>query len=153
MTKNIRKYEYRRYLPHLQPDCRFIAVTFATRLRWTLPENCRDLVLKHIQHEHHRRATVHAAVVMPDHVHILMTPLRDTSTQSYTLAEILHGIKSASAHSVNKSLERTGRVWEEEYFDHALRANETIDATIDYIRMNPVRAGLVKSPAENRRTW
>ena len=153
MTKNSRKYDYRRYLPHLQPDYRFLSVTFSTRLRWILPEDCRSLVLKHVKYEHHKRATVHAAVVMPDHVHILMTPLRDETTQSFTLAEILHGIKSTSAHSINKLLSRSGRVREEEYFDHALRANETIDATIDYIRMNPVQAGLVNNPEEYRWTW
>jgi REP element-mobilizing transposase RayT len=59
---------------------------------------------------------------MPDHVHLLLTPLRDLDGNLYSLIEILQGIKSASAHSLNRSLGRSGPVWQEESFDHVLRS-------------------------------
>jgi REP element-mobilizing transposase RayT len=47
---------------------------------------------------------MHGAVVMPDHVHLVFTPLRDPSPARYGMAEIMNGIKGASAHSVNRML-------------------------------------------------
>jgi hypothetical protein len=61
----------------------------------------------------------------------------------YSLAEIMNGIKGASAHKINKALGRTGKVWQAESFDHVLRSSENLDAKIAYLVENPVRAGLV----------
>jgi len=38
-----------------------------------------------------------------------------------------------------------GRIWEEGFFDHVLRSNESYSQKWNYVRKNPVRAGLVKS--------
>jgi hypothetical protein len=45
--------------------------------------------------------------------HLLLTPLRDAEGNLYSLIEILQGIKSASAHSLNRVLGREGPVWQE----------------------------------------
>ena len=85
------KYRYRRRLPHLQKADAALFVTFCTGGRMILPERARDLVLEHCLREagilamagegarptRAARIRLHAVVVMPDHVHLLLTPLRD----------------------------------------------------------------------------
>lgn len=69
---------------------------------------------------------MHAVVVMTDHVHLVVTPLRDTLGVTFGLAEIIGGIKRWSARSVNNALGRRGSVWQEEYFDRMLRSDEDV---------------------------
>jgi hypothetical protein len=61
--------------------------------------------------------------------------------------------KGASAHSVNRMLQRSGPVWQEESFDHVLRSNESFEENLEYIRQNPVRRGLVIRPEDYRWLW
>ena len=42
----------------------------------------------------------------------------------------------------------SGRVWQEEFFDHVLRSSESYGQKWDYVKENPVRAGLVKNSGE-----
>jgi len=90
---------------------------------------------------------------MPEHVHLLMTPLRDPQGSMFCLSEILRGIKGASARSVNQLLGGSGPLWQEESFDHVPRSEESLQQMIEYIRQNPVRRGLVKTPEEYRWLW
>lgn len=89
---------------------------------------------------------------MPDHVHLILTPLADANG-SYSIPQIMHAIKSESAHRINKALQRHGKVWQDESFDHVLRGDESLASRTAYILKNPVRAGLVKSAAEYRWLW
>ena len=66
---------YRRNLPHLQRDFKLHFVTFVTKNRWNLPEQARDIVLASARHDDTLHYDLHAAVVMPDHVHLILTPL------------------------------------------------------------------------------
>lgn len=85
------------------------------------------------------------AVVMPDHVHLILTPLvDDEAMEVYSLAKIMDAIKGASAHKINKALQRKGHFWQPESFDHVLRSSESLDAKTDYLLENPVRCGLVR---------
>jgi REP element-mobilizing transposase RayT len=118
-----------------------------------LPPAARTLVLQSCIREHLHRIKLYAAVIMPDHVHLLLGPLRDEETRFYHLAVILQAIKGASAHAVNKLLKRQGPVWQEEYFDHVVRSDESLLAKIEYIRQNPVRKGLVHVPEEYEWLW
>ncbi len=140
---NLWKPNYRRDLPHLQATGRPIFVTFRTSKGFVLPESVRARVLAHCRHDDGQKIILHAAVVMPDHVHLIFTALRDAHGNTYGLAEIMNGIKGASAHGVNKALGRHGQVWQDESFDHILRSHESLGDTIHYIRENPVRKGLV----------
>ena len=96
--------EYRRHLPHLQMEDKPLFVTFATHKRWVLPASIRQVVLRHCLYDHGVKLQVHGIVVMPDHVHMIFTPLQDDEGNPFSLAEIMSGIKGASAHSVNKPL-------------------------------------------------
>ena len=80
-----RRYEYRRKLPHYQPAGRSLFITFRKNTRAPFSPDCRDTVLQHCLHDHGRRYLLHAAVVMPEHVHLLLTPLRDEKGWPYGL--------------------------------------------------------------------
>ncbi len=94
-----------------------------------------------------------AAVVMPDHVHLLLRALRDKRGWPIPLVEIMQSLKSATAHRINKLLSRSGPVWQEESLDHVLRSDESLDEKREYIRQNPVKAGLVRKPEDYRWLW
>jgi REP element-mobilizing transposase RayT len=148
----LRKYEYRRTLPHYHKHNKAIFGTFATYHRWHLPDAARHIVVDACLHIDGTNCTVHGLVVMPDHVHLVFTPLADDDGP-ISLPEIFQKVKSESAHRINRLLGRKGRVWQDESFDHVLRRDEGIDAKLDYIRLNPVRAALVKQPGEYKWMW
>ena len=50
---------------------------------------------------------------MPDHVHLVLAPLYEADS-AYCIAEIMQGIKSSSAHQINRLLTRVGQVWQRE---------------------------------------
>jgi REP element-mobilizing transposase RayT len=145
---------YRRNLPHLQRDNKPHFITFVTKFRWTLPDNAREITLSSCLHDDQLKYALHVAVVMPDHVHVILTPLIDESRREVvSLIQIMGAIKGASAHLINKQLGRDGAVWQEESFDHVLRSSESLDAKIDYILQNPVRKGLVDDWRNYRWLW
>jgi len=128
-------------------------MTFCTNKHWILPEHIRTTVLKHCLHDHGVKLQMHGLVVMPDHVHLVFTPLRDQDGQPFGLAEIMSGIKGASVHSVNKDLLRRGRVWQDESFDHILRSDEKVREKVEYICQNPVHKGLVAHEGDYPWLW
>jgi len=85
-----------------------------------------------IRHFDGLRYTLHAFVVMPNHVHVLFTPVPGVA-----IAKILHSWKSFSAKAVNAALGRTGTVWKKESWDRFIRNRRHFDRTLDYIRANP----------------
>jgi REP element-mobilizing transposase RayT len=136
----------RRQLPHLQVDDKPHFVTFCTDRRWILPESARSVVLECCFYDIGKKFDLKAAVVMPDHVHLIFMPLIDYQAMEVcSLAKIMDAIKGASAHKINKALNRKGRVWQPESFDHVLRCSGNLDAKIQYLLENPVRRGLVRN--------
>jgi REP element-mobilizing transposase RayT len=149
----LRRYDYRgRYLPHIQKDNKALFITFTTHLRWHLPELARDLAMEACAHVHDKTCILHAAVIMPDHVHLILTPLADKNGP-FSIPEIMHAIKSESAHRINNALDRKGKVWQDESFDHVLRGDESLSSKMEYVLDNPVRAGLVKIVDGYRWLW
>jgi len=143
---------YRRNLPHINNRKTFF-ITFSTHNRWILPKSVRDSAITHALHDNGTKIHLHSIVVMPDHVHMILTTLCDVNGNAFGLAEIMSGIKSCSAHSINKKLKRKETVWQDESFDHILRSNEKLVEKIEYICNNPVRKGLVKKPNDYPWLW
>src|SRR5258705_8740226 len=81
-------------------------------------------------------------VIMPDHVHLFVRGGR-----SFRLGQWIGALKQALAKSATLSRAK-GQIWEEGFFDHVLRSNESYSQKWNYVRENPVRAGLVKSSAD-----
>ena len=78
-------------------------------------------------------------MVMPDHIHAVIQ-LR--SKQS--LSRLMQSFKSFTAKKINARLRRSGAVWQETYYEHGIRRNESLNEIIRYCYENPVRKGLVK---------
>ena len=78
--------------------------------------------------------------VMPNHVHVVVTPLAP-----HTLPEILHSWKSFTSNQINRKLGLSGTLWERESFDHVIRSSEEWERLVSYTEENPVAAGLCNS--------
>lgn len=93
-------------------------------------------------HSHNQSYELLAWCVMPNHVHMLVhlwqTPL----------CKILQSWKSYSAAQINKSLRRSGALWEPDYWDTFMRDEEQERTAIRYIENNPVQAKLCRVAAE-----
>ncbi len=76
-------------------------------------------------------------VVMPNHVHVLVKPLKN-----YNLTDILHSWKSYTANQINKYAGGKGQLWMHESYDHIVRNREAFEAIRNYIRQNPAKAGI-----------
>jgi REP element-mobilizing transposase RayT len=149
-----RMYEYRRMLPHYQKAHRVVFITFCKNFRGeAVPPQARDVVLQCCLKGNGRYFHLQGVVVMPDHVHMLLTPLCDEDGWRYGLPAILKSLKGASARAVNKILHTSGPVWQEESLDHVLRSQESLQGKLEYIRQNPVRSGLVQKPEDYRWLW
>ena len=145
---------YRRNLPHLQKDFTPHFITFVTKFRWILPPCARDIVLSSCRHDHRSKYELYVAIVMPDHAHLILTPLIDEKRHMiFSLIEIMPAIKGSSAHMINRQFARTGPVWQEESFDHVVRSSEGLDTKIEYVLQNPVRRGLVNDWRKYQWIW
>ena len=114
----------------------------------------RDIVLESCIHGHETKFNLYVAIIMPDHAHLILTPLTDIKNQRiYPLHEVMRAMKSYSARRINERLGGSGRIWQQESFDHVLRSSESLDAKIAYVLANPVRAGLVSVPEEYPWVW
>jgi REP element-mobilizing transposase RayT len=96
--------------------------------------------LLHFQGE---RYELSAWCVMPNHVHVVVTPY-----SGFTLPAILHSWKSYTAHEINGVLSKVGKIWEEESFDHLIRNEKAFGRFVDYVQNNPVAAGLCSNPED-----
>jgi REP element-mobilizing transposase RayT len=145
-TASFRRYEYRRRLPRYQRDERPLSVTLRASCRFTLSSEARTLVLQHCVHDNGKIIHLHAVAVMPDHVHLLLTALRDADGWTLVLTEILRAIKGSSARSVNKLASPGWTVVARRILRSRAAGNETLRETIEHIRQNPARRGLVDKP-------
>ena len=91
----------------------------------------RSAVENAITHFDGVRYCIYAYVVMPNHVHVCFMPLN-----GFRISQILHTWKSYSANSVNQVLNRTGKVWQKEYFDRYIRDESHFERVVRYIRRN-----------------
>jgi putative DNA methylase len=86
-----------------------------------------------------------AWVIMPNHVHFLAKPLKKEH-----LPNILHTIKSYTAHEINKILNRKAQFRQHESFDRYIRNEEHFVNVVGYIENNPVKAGLCQAARDWR---
>jgi putative transposase len=84
-----------------------------------------------------------AFCILPNHVHLVFTPLEKPESGYYSLTEILHSLKRNSAKQANLSLGRTGSFWQAESYDHVVRDEAELERILRYVVHNPVKAGLV----------
>jgi len=102
------------------------------------------MVVDAIHFREQRDYQLHSYVVMPNHVHLLITPARE-------VCKVMQSLKRFTAREGNKILGLTGKpFWQDESFDRLVRDSKEFEKITDYIEMNPVTAGLAGSPEEFR---
>ncbi len=127
------------------PGARYF-VTFCTAERrpWLAQPPARDLALTTLRSLHTSGdARIHAATIMPDHVHLLFT-----LGHRLTLPQVIGSWKS----TLRKNLplpDVPQPLWQANYFEHRLRNDESAERYAWYLFMNPYLAGLISTD----RTW
>jgi len=80
---------------------------------------------------------IHEYVVMPDHIHLLLTPREGSS-----IARAMQLIKGGFSHELHQSESKLNAVWQQRYQERRVRDLNEYASFARYIRENPVRKGL-----------
>ena len=140
----------RRNLPHFEDEGATYFIRFS--LKNTVLINLADpaiaqIIIKALKHFANVRYLLYDYTVMPDHVHVILKPLRfDDSVEP--LARIMQSIKGWTARQINLVLCRRGALWQDESYDHVIRDQDDYQEKARYIWGNPVAAGLVEDPQQ-----
>ena len=94
-----------------------------------------------LQYRLQRKYLLHEFVVMPNHFHLLITPI-------VALERALQFIKGGFSYRARKELGFAGEIWQPSYYDRRVRDVEELVSFRHYIRQNPVKRGLTKNAAE-----
>jgi putative transposase len=84
---------------------------------------------------------LHEFVLMPDHFHLLVTPL-------VALEHAIQLIKGGFSFRVRKELGSNAEIWQRGFADHRIRNTEDYDLHLHYVQLNPVKKHLCNEPAE-----
>jgi len=90
-----------------------------------------------------RKFQLHDFVVMPDHVHLLMTVHSEM-----TIEKAMQLIKGGFSYRLKKEFGYLGEVWQRGFSEVRIDNRQTFLRHREYISENPVKAGLAKSPEE-----
>ncbi|MFZ0136786.1 MAG: transposase [Candidatus Sulfotelmatobacter sp.] len=123
-------------------------VTFSTwkRRRLFVVESYARLFLKTLYgYRRQGRFELHAFVVMPEHLHLLLTPAPDA-----TLERTIQLIKGGYSHALGVELGRKSEVWQRGFTDHRIRDATDFDVHRNYVHDNPVKRGIVSEASDYR---
>jgi putative transposase len=111
------------------------SVTAQRRVLFQCAATAELLVDVFLRYREQGKYLLHEFVVMPDHFHALITPVAEIS-----LERAVQYIKGGFSFRLKSSLP----VWQASFTNHRIRDYEDFERHREYIRMNPVRAGLVQ---------
>jgi putative transposase len=118
----------------------FLTLVTAQRRRIFQVTSIADLMLDHLQNQRGKgRFELYAFVIMPDHLHMLLTPACDVS-----LEKAVQLIKGGFSFLLKSKLD----VWERGYNEVQVKSPEQFETFHTYIEGNPVRARLVPAAGE-----
>jgi putative transposase len=86
---------------------------------------------------------IHAYVLMTNHVHMLVTPMREQG-----IAEMMQALGRCYVYYINQTYRRTGTLWEGRYKASLIDSEAYLFTCMRYIELNPVRAEMVIHPGE-----
>tara|TARA_R110002096_G_scaffold54517_20_gene140680 strand:- start:13063 stop:13752 length:690 start_codon:yes stop_codon:yes gene_type:complete len=106
---------------------------------------CSQIVLSGWEYFDSERYDLHDIVVMPNHVHLTLTPY-----PNHDLEKILHSRKGQASRDINRLLGRQGKLWQKHSYDHLVRDGNEATAISDYIAQNPKWANLREGEFQHR---
>jgi len=104
---------------------------------WMMRADVAELVQNALFHFEGERYDLFAWCVMPNHVHVVVRPRPE-----HALELILHSWKSFTSKEIAKMVNRTGTLWQVEYYDHLIRDEDDLIHAMEYVLNNPRAAGL-----------
>ncbi|HEY4357429.1 MAG TPA: transposase [Acidobacteriaceae bacterium] len=111
----------------------FVTAVTADRRRLFQTDTNAQLLLETLQHYRQEKFyLLHAFVVMPDHIHLLIT--------TEDLPAAMQRIKGGFSHRLGSKVP----IWQKGYTDHQVRNAEEFRSRRGYILQNPVRARLTE---------
>src|SRR5882672_5256336 len=113
------------------------------RTVFQIPEIAKILISALLHYRDRGAYLLHEFVVMPDHLHLLLTPSPTTS-----LEKAVQLIKGGSSHQIHRERNQKMEIWQEGFYDWTMRDADDLRTKVEYIRMNPVRAKLVQRPQD-----
>ena len=123
----------------------FITICATGRLRRLANDDFREIAIEVWRNcEEHYGWSVGRYVIMPDHIHFIAYDSR----VECTLSKFVGKWKEWTAKYCRRRLDSTMPLWQPEFFDHVLRSSESYEEKWDYVRTNPIRAGLAESADE-----
>jgi len=127
------------------PGCSYFVTTKCAENRsiFQVPENAKILIDTLFKYRDQHIYQLHEFVVMPNHLHLLLTP-----SQSTSLEKCVQFIKGASSHEIHKQRSHKVEIWQKSFHDSTIRDEDDWLEKAEYIRMNPVRAKLVSNPSD-----
>lgn len=78
--------------------------------------------------------------ILPNHWHAVIIPHGGSD-----LGSVMKTVKGRSARAIRQAIGGTGPVWQREWFDRWIRGDAEWQRCVDYVRNNPVKAGLVRN--------
>jgi putative transposase len=138
----------RRNLPHWQQPGSIYFITWRLKGEGILSPEERTLVLNSLLHWDEKKWTVHGAVVMPNHVHIVAQPLDLPEGGFVNLSGIIRSLKTFSARTINAGRGIRGTLWQDERYDRIIRDEAELLQKRQYLRQNPVEKCLAPIPED-----
>ena len=96
-----------------------------------------EIVAGAFHHYDRHNCLLHAWVIMPNHVHVLLSP-----GENISLNRIVAGWKRFTATRINALTGMSGAFWQKDYFDRLIRDWDHFMNVARYIRKNPEKANL-----------
>jgi len=131
----------------------FTLVTEHRQTLLTLPDNVARLREAFRREKQRNPFTLDAVVVLPEHIHCIMTLPEGDTDYSGRLSRIKRyfsvgctGVTKPGSSS--REMKRERPVWQRRFWEHLIRNDEDWRRHMDYIHYNPVKHGLVTSPWE-----
>jgi putative transposase len=104
-------------------------------------EIAEAFVAKLFEHRDKGNYRLHEFVLMPNHLHLLLTPSSTTS-----LEKAMNLIKGGSSHEIHRVRSSKMQIWQSGFHESRVRDFADYKTKADYIRFNPVSAHLVDRP-------
>src|SRR4029077_163441 len=117
--------------------------TWQNHAIFQVPENSQILIRCMIHYRDKGAYLLHEFVVMPDHIHLLLTPTDQTS-----LEKAMQLIKGGSSHEIHQQRGNKMQIWQPGFHEESVRDDNDYSRKTEYIRMNPVHAHFVERPED-----
>jgi putative transposase len=127
------------------PACTYFVTTktWENRELFRVPVVAEILITNLLHYRDQGAYLLHEFVVMPNHLHLLLTPAADTS-----LEKAMQLIKGGSSHEIHLKRGHKLQIWQSGFHESTVRDAEDFRARRRYIYINPVQAHLVNRPSD-----